>query len=276
MKNLSSTYPVWLCDIWGVVHDGLRPYPMAVDALSRHRDNGGTVVLISNSPRTAAGVTAQLDEMGVARAAYDSIVTSGDVTRVLVEAEGGGRVFHLGPSRDLSIFEGLDVERVPLDQAHAVLCTGLFDDSTETPDDYVSLLRDMKARGLTMICANPDVMVRVGHQLLYCAGALAGAYAAINGPVSMAGKPHKPIYDVALEKAQHSGRAGYDRSQVLAIGDGPETDIRGAAAQGFDAVLIAAGVTDASLGLDAVEAHVRRAVPDARLIAVMHELAWVR
>ncbi len=274
MKNLSSAYPVWLCDIWGVVHDGLRPYPSAVTALTRHRASGGTVMLISNSPRTSIGVISQLDEIGVTRAAYDAIVTSGDATRVLVEAEGGGKVFHLGPQRDLSIFEGLDVARVPLAEAHAVLCTGLFDDNTETPDDYAELLREMKARGLTMICANPDVLVRVGHRLLYCAGALAEAYLKIGGTVSMAGKPHKPIYDVALEKARHARGGDFPRSQVLAIGDGPETDIRGAADQGFDAVLIAAGVTDASEGLEAVEAQVRRAVPKASIVAVMHELAW--
>lgn len=272
MNNLSSAYPVWLCDIWGVVHDGLRPYPTAVATLKRHRANSGTVVLISNSPRTSTGVISQLDDIGVAREAYDAIVTSGDVTRVLAEAEGGGRVFHLGPSRDLSIFEGLDIARVPLAEAHAVLCTGLFDDSSETPGDYDILLDEMKARGLTMICANPDVVVRVGHRLLYCAGSLAQAYARIGGHVSMAGKPHKPIYDVALRKARELRGGDFPRSQVLAIGDGPETDIRGAADQGFDAVLIAAGVTDASEGLEAVEAQVKKAVPKAAIVAVMHEL----
>ena len=274
MKNLSSIYPVWLCDIWGVVHDGLRPYPTAVATLIRHRANSGMVVLISNSPRTSAGVVQQLDEIGVKREAYDAIVTSGDVTRVLMEAEGGGKVYHLGPQRDLSIFEGLDIARVPLAEAHAVLCTGLFDDSSETPDDYGELLDEMKARGLTMICANPDVLVRVGHRLLYCAGSLAEAYAKIGGHVSMAGKPHKPIYDVALRKAREIRGGDFSRNQVLAIGDGPETDIRGAADHGFDAVLIAAGVTDASEGLEAVEAQVKKAVPKASIVAVMHELSW--
>ena len=273
MNKLSSAYPIWLCDIWGVVHDGLSPYPTAVATLTRHRESGGTVVLISNSPRTSIGVISQLAEIGVTRVAYDAIVTSGDVTRVLVEAEGGGKVYHLGPERDLSIFEGLDVARVPLAEAHTVLCTGLFDDSSETPDDYTELLRQMKARDLTMICANPDVLVRVGHRLLHCAGSLAEAYAKIGGSVSMAGKPHKPIYDVALEKAR-ARTADFSRSQVLAIGDGPETDIKGAADQGFNAVLIAAGVTDASDGLEAVEAQVKRAVPKASIVAVMHELSW--
>ena len=274
MQDLSSAYPVWFCDIWGVVHDGLKPYANAVATLIRHRGNGGTVILVSNSPRTSHGVARQLDEIGVDRGSYDAVVTSGDVTRALIASDGGGKVFHLGPARDLSIFDGLGVARVGLSEAHAVLCTGLFDDLHESPDDYSALLHEMKSRGLTMICANPDRVVRVGNRLLYCAGALAEVYATMGGRVLMAGKPHKPIYDVALAEAQRTRTGGIALSTVLAIGDGPETDIKGAADYGLDALLIAAGVTDAADGLEAAAARVRAAHPSARILGVMHELTW--
>ena len=274
MQDLSSSYPVWFCDVWGVVHDGLSPYANAIAALKRHRQRGGTVILVSNSPRSATGVARQLDEIGVAPDSYDAIVTSGDVTRALIDREGGGRVFHLGPTRDLSIFDGLKVTRVALAEARAVLCTGLFDDMTETPEDYAGMLRDVKARGLTMICANPDRVVRVGSRILYCAGALAEAYAKIGGAVLMAGKPYKPIYNLAMAKAGQVRGGEIKLNTVLAIGDGPETDIRGAADFGFDALLIAAGITDASDGLEAVGARVQALVPHARIVAVMPELRW--
>jgi HAD superfamily hydrolase (TIGR01459 family) len=274
MQDLSVRYPVWFCDIWGVVHHGVAPILSATDALARHRQNGGTVILVSNSPRTALGVEQQLRDIGVDPASHDAIVTSGDVTRTLVVAHGAGCVFHLGPARDMSIFVDLLVTRVSLGEAHVVLCTGLFDDAHETPDDYRDLLARMKAQGLTMICANPDRMVRKGDRLLYCAGSLADAYMAVGGEVLMAGKPYRPIYDLALAEARRRRGGDVALSRVLAIGDGPETDIRGAADFGLDAVLVADGITDASEGLAAAEAAVRKAVPQARLVATVRQLSW--
>ena len=274
--NLSARYPLWLCDIWGVVHDGYRPFTENTGALTRHRNAGGLVLLVTNSPRTAQGVERQLREIGVDPESHDGIVTSGDVTRDLVVQHGGGRVFHLGPPRDLSIFEGLAVERCDLGHAHAVLCTGLFDDVNDTLEQYQRLLTDMRARNLEMICANPDKIVRKGDRLLYCAGALAEAYAALGGKVLMAGKPFAPIYDLAFAEAARLRGQPVPRSQVLAIGDGPETDIRGAADYGLDALLIAAGVTDAADGLEAVRSRVQEVVPHANIVAVVHELARAR
>ena len=274
MHDLSRRYPVWFCDVWGVVHNGVAPFPTAVEALSRHRASGGTVILVTNSPRSQSGVETQLAEIGVAGASHDAVVTSGDVTRELVRQYGGGRVFHLGPGRDHSIFDGLDVEMVPLADAKAVLCTGLFNDETDRLDDYDSLLQDMAARSLTMICANPDKVVRKGERLLFCAGTLADMYLQRHGTVLMAGKPHAPIYDLALLKAARLRGAAISPDMVLAIGDGPETDILGAARAGFDALLVAEGVTDASQGLDAAEAGVRRQVPEARIVRTIRALAW--
>ena len=274
MQRFSETYPVWFCDIWGVLHNGVTPFPVTVATLKRHRARGGKVILVTNSPRSSAGVERQLLEIGVDPESHDRIVTSGDVTQALMTAHGGGKVFHLGPARDHSIYAGTGVARVPLEDAKAVLCTGLFDDVNDRLEDYDALLSEMRSRGLAMICANPDKIVKKGDRILYCAGKLAEIYAARGGTVLMAGKPFSPIYDLAFAEARRLAGRTVDRAEVLAIGDGPETDIRGAADYGLDAVLVADGVTDAAQGLDAAEAEVRRAVPDARIVATVHDLAW--
>jgi HAD superfamily hydrolase (TIGR01459 family) len=274
MHDLSERYPVWFCDVWGVVHDGYRPYAAAVSALVEHRRGGGIAILLTNSPRSSRAVERQLDGIGVDRAGYDSLVSSGEVTRTLVASHGGGRVYHLGAERDRSIFGGLEVARTSLDEAHAVVCTGLIDDRHETPGDYTGLLHDMRRRSLVMICANPDKIVRKGERILYCAGSLAEAYGALGGEVLMAGKPFRPIYDVAAaEVARLRGREPA-REEMLAIGDGPETDIQGAADYGIDAVLVADGIIDASAGLAAVEAKVRGLVPAARIVRTVRRLVW--
>ena len=274
MRQFSDRYPVWFCDIWGVVHDGVRPFDETIDALSRHRANGGTVILVTNSPRSQHGVEQQLLAVGVAPESHDCIVTSGDVTRDLLLHHGGVKVFHLGPERDLSIFAGLDVARVPLEDAHAVLCTGLFDDVNDRLEDYAGLLDDMKRRGLEMICANPDKIVRKGDRILYCAGALAELYDRRGGIVLMAGKPYRPIYELALAEAWKRRATPLGIDAILAIGDGPETDIKGAADFGVDTLLVADGITDASAGLDSAEAAVKAIVPNARIVATVRALTW--
>jgi HAD superfamily hydrolase (TIGR01459 family) len=275
MQRLSEEYPVWFCDIWGVVHNGFDPFPANVATLSRHRSRGGTVILVTNSPRSNLGVEKQLIEIGVDPASHDRIVTSGDVTQELMKAHGGGQVFHLGASRDHSIYDGTGVARVPVEEAHAVLCTGLFDDLNDRLEDYDDLLDDLQRRGLAMICANPDKIVRKGDRILWCAGKLAELYAMRGGKVLMAGKPFTPIYDLALSESRRLTGRGIVKSEILAIGDGPETDIRGAADYGVGALLVAEGITDASEGLHVVEAQVIEAVPHARIVATVHDLSWV-
>lgn len=274
MKTISATYPVWFCDIWGVVHNGYKPFANTVATLARHRANGGIVVLVSNSPRSEAGILKQLDEIGVARNAYDAAVTSGDVTRNLMAEAPSHRLFHLGPDRDTSIFQGLAVERVPLAEAGAVICTGLFHDDRETPDDYEALLTEMKARKLPMICANPDKMVRKGDKLLYCAGALAERFATMGGAVSMAGKPFAPIYELARRKAEVARGGPVSAAEILAIGDGPETDIRGAANQGIACLYVSGGVRDHASDMAAELRHIQSLVPQARIVAAVPELLW--
>ena len=270
MRDLSSVYPVWFVDIWGVVHDGHQPYAATVSCLRQHRRGGGTVVLVSNSPRSTIGVSKQLDEIGVARDAYDTAVTSGDVTRDLMQ-QTDGRLFHLGPQRDLSIFDGLNIARVPLEQASAVICTGLFHDDRESPEDYRALLADIRTRGLTMICANPDKVVRKGGRLQYCAGALAEAYAALGGPVQMAGKPFAPIYDLARRRAATIRDHDVPVTAILAIGDGPETDIRGAAEQGIACVFMT-GLHDEEVAK--ADAAIRAALPGANILRTVERLDW--
>jgi HAD superfamily hydrolase (TIGR01459 family) len=273
MQDLSDCYPVWLCDVWGVVHDGIESFPKALDALRRHRANGGKVVLVSNAPRPRAEVARQLDHFKVTRDSYDVVVTSGDVTRDLVDKHAAGKLYFIGAERDLPLVRGLAVDLTGPREAHAILCAGLVDDTTETPDDYEAILRELATRDLEMICANPDKLVRRGERLLYCAGSLAERYEAMGGRVVMAGKPYHPIYELAHREAESLIGRTLPRSQILAIGDGPETDIRGAASYGMDAVLIAHGVSHGRNPAE-LEREVRAAIPEANIIRSLSGLSW--
>ena len=242
-EPLAHDYDVLFCDVWGVMHNGIAAFPGACDALQRFRGNGGTAILITNAPRAGEAVARILDRLAVPRDAYDAITSSGDVTRGIVAARRGQTVFHLGPQRDLSIFTGLDVAFAPLQSADYVVCSGLFDDTTETPDSYRDMLAAIRARSLFMVCANPDIVVERGDALVYCAGALADAYVALGGEVLYCGKPHAPIYDAALATAA-ALRGGQmpSRRRVLAIGDSVRTDLKGAQAFGFDYLFVTSGI----------------------------------
>ena len=246
---LASAYDVLFCDVWGVVHNGLAAFVPAGDALARFRAGGGTVILITNAPRPGEAVQRILDRLGVPRQAYDAIVSSGDVTRSIVAERSNQRVFHLGPPRDLPIFAGLDVKFAPVEDADYVVCSGLFDDASETPEDYRELLAAMRARALFMVCANPDVVVERGEELVYCAGAVADAYAALGGEVLYCGKPYKPIYTAALgQAAALRGGVGPPLQRVLAIGDSVRTDLKGAASFGLDCLFVVSGIHAGELG----------------------------
>jgi len=273
---LSARYPVWLCDVWGVVHNGLEAYPEATDALARHRAMGGIVVLITNAPRLSGDVLRQLAHMRVSREAFDAIVTSGDLTRTLIGDRGAKSVFYIGPDRDHTLFEGLGVTLGGLKEADVAVCTGLADDDGEKPEDYDPTLFDMHARGLDMICANPDKVVRRGNALLPCAGALAERYERLGGRVLMAGKPFAPIYEECLRVASDVAERGIDRREVLAIGDGLSTDVEGASRYGLPLLFIAGGIHEAELGKGeaGISEAVRRASPAVDLVGVMPALRW--
>ncbi|WP_312403982.1 TIGR01459 family HAD-type hydrolase [Rhizobium sp.] len=243
IQNLSEViggYDVVLSDVWGVVHNGVAAFPHSCQALAEARKAGATVVLITNSPRPAPGVIEQLKLLGVEDGTYDRIVTSGDVTRHLI-AEGPKKVFLLGPERDMPLFDGLDVEVVSADEAEAIVCTGFFDDEKEVPEDYTDMLKAWVARDVPFICANPDLVVERGHKIIPCAGAVAAYYEQLGGKTRIAGKPHFPIYDASLAAAREA-RGEFDKSKVLAIGDGMPTDVRGALSQGLDLLYISAGI----------------------------------
>jgi HAD superfamily hydrolase (TIGR01459 family) len=238
LSVIASDYDAVLCDVWGVLHNGVRAYERAVAALKTFRETRGRVILLSNAPRPASDIEGQFPKFGVPLDCYDTIVTSGGAAREdLARRAARGRLalFHLGPERDRNLYAGLDVALGDLSGAQIVLCTGPFNDEAETPDDYKAMLADMKARRLTMLCANPDLVVQRGGRLVYCAGSLAKAYEALGGDVVYYGKPHLPIYDVVRAVSGGARR-------MLMIGDGLVTDIKGANAAGIDALFIADGV----------------------------------
>lgn len=250
LADLRADYDTVLCDVWGVLHNGVKAWPLAVEALSAFRRQGGTVVLITNSPRRRTGVGEQLGHMGVDADAYDRIVTSGDVTRALISA-GSKDVYFIGPDRDLPLFEGLGVELAALDHAGTVVCTGLYDDENETPEEYLSILEEFKDRNLPFICANPDLIVERGDRLIPCAGSIAALYEKMGGQTLVSGKPHAPIYEASLAAAAEL-RGEVDKSRVIAIGDGMPTDVKGAQDYGLDLLYVSSGIHAREYTQDAV------------------------
>lgn len=275
-RSFSDRYPVWLCDVWGVVHNGIKANPAACEALERHRARGGIVVLITNAPRPSRVIFSHLDSLGVSRTAYDTVISSGDVTMGLL-ANTPGKVFHLGPQRDLGLVEDAEARFAGLDESRTVLCTGLVNDADETPQDYIALLQDMRDRRLPMICANPDKVVRRGDTLIPCAGALADLYQAMGGETVMAGKPYGPIYEAAVERAAAIAGRPVGRDEVLAIGDGLSTDAEGAMRNGLDLLFIVDGIHEAELAgvsHDGYAEKIFEAVPGVRLKGIMRTLRW--
>ena len=277
-SSLAPGYDVLLCDVWGVIHNGLTASPHACDALMRMRARGGVVILVTNAPRPNEVVARQLERLHVPRETYDAIVSSGDVTRGVIEERRGQTLYHLGPERDRSIFKGLDVHFAPPETADFVVCSGLEDDEVETPDDYRVRLESMLARKLFMVCGNPDVVVERGSTLVYCAGAIADLYATMGGDVLYAGKPYRPIYDRALAKAELAAGHKIAPSRVLAVGDSVRTDLKGARTVGVDFLFVTSGIHAEELG--------SREQPDSAALtatftaaggmpkAVMRELRW--
>jgi HAD superfamily hydrolase (TIGR01459 family) len=248
LADIASNYDVIFCDVWGVIHNGVASFPKAAEALSRFRAKGGTVILITNAPRPGTKVTEFLDALSVPRTAYDALVSSGDVTISLMRARGDLPLAHIGPAQDMSLFtaaealSGKPLRLVKLEDAEYVVCTGLFDPEMEAPKDYAGRLGLMRQRELDFICANPDIVVEVGDKLVYCAGALAEAYAAVGGRVIQAGKPYPPIYALAFEAAARISGKPIDRARVLAIGDAMHTDIKGAREQALATLFVTTGI----------------------------------
>ncbi|MGP3695869.1 TIGR01459 family HAD-type hydrolase [Rhodobacter sp. NSM] len=260
LAEVSERYDALYCDLWGCLHDGKRPFPEAVEALNAFRARGGAVVLLTNAPRPKPSIVRQLQGLGVPDDCYDEVTSSGDAAQyALITGTVGRRVYHLGPAKDDTFFTEFSpdlqsvasteapVEKVPLEEAEGIVCTGLFDDMTETPEDYRATLLHAKARGLKLLCANPDIMVDYGHKRIYCAGAIAEAYDAMGGESLYFGKPHPPIYDLARRRLE-AIRPGILPDRILCIGDGIATDIRGAVAEDLDSIFITGGLASDVFG----------------------------
>lgn len=276
LQSIINRYDAVFCDVWGVLHNGRRLYPGAVPALQAARKAGKTVILLTNVPKPRGPIPTQLHRIGCPRDAWDVIVTSGDATRFELGARAPGPVFKIGPQEfDRTLWEGLGLEQAPLDRARFVAISGLNRED-ETPEDYADILAQAKARDLEMICANPDIVVRVGDRLVWCAGAVARDYSALGGRVVMAGKPHAPIYDLAYRELETHTGCAIDKSRILCIGDGVTTDVAGANTQGLDCLFIASGMHGEALftngALDPAKIDAALAAEGVRANYVMPEL----
>jgi HAD superfamily hydrolase (TIGR01459 family) len=279
LSLLAPRYDALICDIWGVIHNGREAFPGVVDCLVRFRREQGVVLLLSNAPRPNGPIRDQLSGLGIPAGAYDALVTSGDLTRQLIAERAPLKLHHVGPDRDLPLFEGLQVIRVAMAEAQAIVCTGPFDDTKEGPDDYRGYWREALQSKLPFFCANPDLVVQRGDQLIYCAGALAQSYEGQGGHVVYLGKPHLPVYDfVERHLASVTGRT-IPRSKWLAVGDGLKTDIAGAKRAGIDALLITGGIHEPELSdhagaPDPAKIATVLSAQSLSAVAAMRRLVW--
>jgi HAD superfamily hydrolase (TIGR01459 family) len=250
MHALAPDYDGFILDLWGVVHDGIAPFPGVIDCMERLISAGKRVVLLSNAPRRADDVVRRIASIGVPEGLYHAVMSSGEETWQHLQrrddpfyAALGRRCLHIGSERDLEIREGLDLEFVATpDEANFILNTGPAN-WKDTIADYAPILDASRRHGLAMVCANPDLVVIHNGRPALCAGALAEHYQSIGGHVRWHGKPYPSVYDACLALLGIS-----ERSRILAIGDSLRTDIAGAGAAGIDSLLIAGGVHAAEFG----------------------------
>lgn len=276
---LLSAYDVLFCDVWGVVHNGLTAFEGACAALQKFRQNGGTVILVSNAPVPKYRVAAMLETRNVPEDCWDDIVSSGAIALKHIEERGFERLYLIGPrDRDQAFFKTVEARSVPLAQADAIACTGLTDDRTEKPEDYLPLLRKAHDLKIPLVCANPDLLVDVGGTLLYCAGAIADLYEQMGGRVFWAGKPHLNAYESAHTIAEALRDTNVPRAKCLVIGDAIRTDLKGAQNFGCDALFVASGIHrhEAMDGATLSEVKLAALFPPGTPAAAgaMVELAW--
>ena len=263
-----------LCDAWGVIHNGVELFPGAAEAMVRFREGGGAIVILTNAPRPSSIIPAQLDRLGLPCEAYDCVVTSGDATRAEIERRLPAPAYRIGPEKDDPLFEGMAIEFAPLETAKFIICTGLEDDHREAPEDYQDILSRAAARNLPMICANPDIVVNWGGRMIWCAGALAEIYAGLGGEVVYGGKPHAPIYRLAMAAIADKRGGAADKPRILAIGDGLKTDIAGANKEGVDALFVAGDGGIHTGGADAQSISTRLDEAGVHVIGVTRALKW--
>ncbi|MBX9711082.1 MAG: TIGR01459 family HAD-type hydrolase [Xanthobacteraceae bacterium] len=242
LRDLTRDMDVILCDIWGVIHDGEVSFPDACEALRAFRAQGGTVVMLTNSPRPANAVQLQLRGLNISDETYDAIVSSGDLTRSYVASHPDQSIYQIGPDHHGPTLEGLNIRNAPLERADYIVCIGPVNDEVDTAEDYRDLMVRARARNLTMICANPDIIVERGDRMVYCAGAIAELYRELGGEVIFYGKPHRPAYDRAIALAAGKRGGPTPAHRVLAIGDSVRTDLAGAKNIGVDCLFVTRGI----------------------------------
>ena len=248
LAEISDNYDAVFCDLWGCLHNGIEPFPEAVEALRAYRQRGGKVVLLTNAPRPRASVEKQLEQIGVARDCWDVIATSGDSARsAMFRGVVGEKVWFMGQDYDLTFFEPIhlvddpvQITRVPLEDATGIACLGPFDAQADPAVNRPEFLY-AKQKGLKLLCANPDIVVDRGDSREWCAGALAKLYTEMGGESLYFGKPHPPVYDLARRRLAALGTDIPD-SRILAIGDGIITDIKGAMGEDIDSLFITGGL----------------------------------
>jgi len=282
MAALAPAYDGFVLDLWGVIHDGVNVFPGVIDCLARLEAAGKRFVMLSNAPRRAAAIADGMVAMGIPTRFCRAIVSSGEATHRELAARRdpwyaalGRRCLHIGPDRDLNLFGGLGLTRVPdIADAEFIMNTGPWRDE-EKVADYEDRLAEGARRRLKMVCVNPDLEVIRGGKRIICAGALARRYEELGGEVRYNGKPYPEIYGVCFEMLGMS-----DRSRIAAIGDSLRTDAAGANAAGIDAVLVTGGLHGEELGRvpdgPARAAAIAKAAERAgvRLAAAIPRLAW--
>ena len=240
-SEISNQYNALICDIWGVIHNGQELFPGISECLLNFKKLNNVVILLSNAPRPSSYVSSVLDKLGFKDECYDGIITSGDLTKKsLDEKIFGENCYHIGPERDLNIFEGTNVNRVDFNNSDFIFVTGLFNDEIEDENDYLDLLNSAREREMTLVCANPDLLVQRGNKLIPCAGLISKTYEEMGGKVVNIGKPFSPIFKEAIEMVKKNSR--FDEHKILVVGDGLETDIKGANSIGLDSILVLGGL----------------------------------
>ena len=240
-SEIFEKYDSIICDIWGVIHNGQELFSSSVDCLYDLKNKGYPIILVSNAPRPGEEIKLILEKMGLKKNCYDKIITSGDLTqKILNDGSLGQNCYHIGPDRDLKIFEGIKVNRVGFDKSDFIFITGLFNDEEEDENTYLPLLKEGKKRKLKLLCANPDIWVQRGSDLIPCAGAISKKYESIGGEVINIGKPFRPIFDEAIKNINSLGKGKF--SSTIVIGDGIDTDIKGANDYKLDSLLTLGGL----------------------------------
>ena len=277
LASIASDYDAILCDVWGVVHNGRAAFEAACEALVKFRAQGGRVIFVTNAPVPKAQVIRYFEPLGVPDEAFDDCISSGDATRNELKRRQEQSIWRMGADEgwehDKFLYEGLDLTFATPEDADILLCIGLEDQVDGHPEDYRETLQIGSARSLPMICANPDIQVRIGDKLYWCAGALARIYEELGGSVIYPGKPYAAIYRLARERLAASGGLP-DASRILVIGDSPITDIRGAINEGYDSLYVGTGLATHGGGEFMAEATAEMRQHEALSTWAMPALSW--